>query len=193
MWSMSAGSIAMGCRNIARAGSHLLTALSIRWFVEPHRTLGKDLAAGVGDADRMLELGRKRPVAGDGGPAVLQDLHVGAAEVDHRLDGENHSRHELGAGAGTTGMDHFGAVMEDATNAVTAEIANDAVTARFGVALDCVGDVAEMIAGFRLLKPQHQAFIGHVDQLAGAERHAADEIHAARIAVPAVENRSDVD
>ena len=59
--------------------------------------------------------------------------------------------------------------------------------------LDGVGDVAEVVAGLRLLETEHQAFVGHVDQLARFQRHVADEIHAAGVAVPAVDNRRDVD
>jgi hypothetical protein len=45
----------------------------------------------VGNADGVLELGRERAVAGHGGPAVGEDLHAGFAEIDHRLDGEDHA------------------------------------------------------------------------------------------------------
>ena len=46
--------------------------------------------------------------------------------------------------------------------------------------LDRIGDVAKMIAGFRLLEPKDQAFVGDVDELAGAERDVADQIHEAQ-------------
>src|SRR3546814_4335436 len=69
---------------------------------------GEDLVAGGGDADGMLELGRELHVAGDGGPAVLQDLHLRAAGVDHRLDGEEHALAQLHAGAGAAVVQHAG-------------------------------------------------------------------------------------
>src|SRR5438128_869295 len=75
----------------------------IRRLIQPLRALRKNLAAGFGDSDRMFELGRERAVAGDGGPAVVEQFYVGAADVDHRLDGEDHARLELGAGAGAAG------------------------------------------------------------------------------------------
>ena len=117
----------------------------------------------------------------------------GAADVDHRLDGEEHAGLELGPGAGAAGMDDFGAVVEQPADAVAAEIADDAVAVAFGVALDRVGDVAEPVAGPRLLEAEHQAFVGDVDQLARLQRHVADQVHAAGVAVPAVEDRRDVD
>src|SRR5689334_2043110 len=49
------------------------------------------LVAGVGDEDGVLPLGRQRMVLGDDGPAVVAELlHLLAAGVDHRLDGEGH-------------------------------------------------------------------------------------------------------
>src|SRR4051794_29539049 len=141
----------------------------------------------------MFELGRERAVAGDGGPAVFEHLYVRAADVDHRLDGEDHARLELGAGAGTAGVDDLGAVVKDAADAVAAEIADDAIALAFGMALDRIGDVAEMVAGPGLFEAEHQAFVGHVDQLASFQGYVPDEVHAAGIAVPAVENRRDVD
>ena len=61
------------------------------------------------------------------------------------------------------------------------------------MALDGVGNVAEVIAGARLLEPEHQAFVGDVDQLPRFQRDVADQIHAARVAVPAVDDRGHVD
>ena len=77
---------------------------------------------------------------------------VGAADVDHRLDGEEHAGLELGAGAGAAGVDHLRAVVEQPAEAVAAEIADDAVAVRLGMALDGVADVAELVAGPGLLE-----------------------------------------
>src|SRR5690348_11726035 len=123
----------------------------VRRAVEAARALRKDLAAVLGDPDRMLELGGKRAVAGDGGPAVFEQLYVGPTDVDHRFHGEDHSWLQLGAGAGASGVDDLGTVMEEPADSVPAEIANDAVALRFGVALDRIGDIAEIIAGPGLL------------------------------------------
>src|SRR3954470_10244838 len=85
--------------------------------VQPGRALREDLAAILGDADAVLELRGQRAVAGDGGPAVLEQLHAGLADVDHRLDREEHARPQLRAGAGAAGMDHLRSVVEDAADA----------------------------------------------------------------------------
>src|SRR5207248_9381445 len=95
--------------------------------VESRRAFRENLAAGVGDSDRMLELGGERAVAGDRGPAVVEHLHGGAAEVDHRLDGGDHAGLELGPGARAAGVDDLGAVVEHAPDPVPAKVADDAV------------------------------------------------------------------
>jgi hypothetical protein len=61
--------------------------------------------------------------------------------------GEEHAGLELRAGAGAAGVDDLGAVVEQAAQAMAAEIADDAVAVRLGMALDGVGDVAEPVAG----------------------------------------------
>src|SRR5688500_9093044 len=47
---------------------------------------GEDLGAVVGHGDRVLEVGRERPVPGHHRPAVVEGLCLGLALVDHRLD-----------------------------------------------------------------------------------------------------------
>src|SRR3546814_6863452 len=72
-------------------------------------------------------------------------------DVDHRLDREDHAGLQFGAGAGAAGMDDLGRVVEQAADAVAAEIAHHAVTMRLGMLLDGVAYVAEVIAGLRLI------------------------------------------
>src|SRR5271155_1057966 len=54
----------------------------------------EDVHAGLGDQQRVLELRGPLAVFGDHRPAVVPDLVVERAEVDHRLDGERHPRLE---------------------------------------------------------------------------------------------------
>lgn len=56
---------------------------------------GEDFAAIGRHADLMLELGRQGAVTGDSCPAIIKDLHVRTANVQHRLDREDHAFHEL--------------------------------------------------------------------------------------------------
>src|SRR6516164_9973798 len=102
----------------------------------------EDLDAIGGYADRMLELRRQRAVPRHRGPAVGEDLHMRLAEIDHRLDGEEHAWLEQHALAGPADMDDVGLVMEHAPQPMAAEIAHHAHALRLDKALDRVADVA---------------------------------------------------
>ena len=83
--------------------------------------------------------------------------------------------------------------MEETAEAVAAEIAHDGAALAFGILLDGETDVAGVGAGLRHRDPAQQRFVGDVDQPFGATRNGADTVHAAGIAVPAVEDERDVD
>src|SRR4051812_42623841 len=65
----------------------------------------EDFDTGRGHADRMLELRRQRAIARHRGPAVGQDFYMRLAEIDHRLDGEEHAGLQHHALAGPPDMD----------------------------------------------------------------------------------------
>src|SRR5665811_206610 len=97
---------------------------------------GKNLDAGRGHADRMLELRRQRAVARHRGPAVGQDFDVRLAEIDHRLDGEEHAGLQHHAFAGPADMDDVRLVVEHAAEAMAAKVAHHAHALRLHKALD---------------------------------------------------------
>src|SRR5207342_1075951 len=107
----------------------------------------EDLDAGCGHADRVLELRRQRAVARHRGPAVGQDFHMRLAEIDHRLDREEHAGLQHHALAGAADMDDVRFVVEHAPEAMAAEIAHHAHALRFDETLDGVADVAGGGAG----------------------------------------------
>ena len=117
-----------------------------------------------------------------------------AASVDHRFDGEEHAGFQFWPRSGARRMDHFRRIMEQPAKAVTAELLHDAITELARMFLDCRPDIAKACARFRRsIDPQHQAFIGHIDQLARLERRFAGKIHPACIAMPAIQQWRDVD
>src|SRR5829696_1438519 len=107
----------------------------------------KNFDAVGGHADRMFELRRQRTVARYRGPAVGQDFHMRLAEIDHRLDGEEHAGLQRHALAGPADMDDVRLVVEHAPEAMAAEIAHHAHALRFDKALDGMADVAGGGAG----------------------------------------------
>ena len=84
--------------------------------------------------------------------------------------------------ATAAGLDHRVAIVEGNAEALP-----------FGMHLNRVGNIAQMVAGLGLFDADHQALIGHIDQPPRLQRHIADEVHAAGIAVPAIEQRRHVD
>src|SRR5207253_4542804 len=115
------------------------------------------------------------------------------AEIDHRLDGEEHAGLQHHAFAGPADMDDVRLVVEHATQPVAAEIAHHAHALRLDKTLDGVADIAGGGAGLHGSDAAHHGFIGHFDQPLGLARDRADHIHAAGIAVPAVDDEGDVD
>src|SRR3546814_14099338 len=75
----------------------------------------------------MFELGGEGAVAGDGSPAVVEHLARGLADVDHRLDGEEHAGAKLGAGAGLADMDDHRSVAEIPADAAAPEMTAKAI------------------------------------------------------------------
>src|SRR5690348_14411127 len=86
--------------------------------------VGEYLVPGLGDTHGVLELRRERAVLGNGGPAVREDLHLEAAGIHHRLYREEHARLEHGPVLGCAEMQDRGRVVEDAADAMPAEIAH---------------------------------------------------------------------
>src|SRR3546814_19192180 len=78
-------------RDRRRAG-HAAANLEIGRRVEALGACGENLAAGLGAADRMLELRGQRPVAGYPRPAVIQHLTLGPAPLAPSLYVETHAR-----------------------------------------------------------------------------------------------------
>ncbi len=157
------------------------------------RRVGEHLAALHRHAERVLELRRQRSVARHRRPAVAEDLHVRAAQVDHRLDREEHAGAQRHALAATAVVQDVGLVVEQPAEPVAAEVAHHRAALALGVGLDGGADVA----GRRTLAHDgdaaHHRLVRHLHEALGATRHLADEVHARRVPVPAVDDEGDVD
>src|SRR5204863_787972 len=128
-----------------------------------------------------------------GGPTVGEDFYVRLAEIDHRLDGEEHAGLQRHAFAGPADMDDVGLVVEQPAEAVAAEVAHHAHALRLDKALDGVADVAGGGAGLHRGNAAQHRFIRHLDQPLGLPGDRLDHIHAAGIAIPAIDDEGDVD
>ena len=79
-------------------------------------------------------------------------------------------------------------VVEYAAKAVAAEIAHDGAALGLGVGLDGGTDVSGGGTGVNLGDTAPQRLVGDGNQPLGASRDMANRVHAARVAVPAVDN-----
>ena len=101
----------------------------------------KYLTAILRHPEAVLELGAEGAVFGDGGPAIAEDLHPGLAGVDHGFDSEEHTFLQDEALAGFAEMNDGRWGVEDAAQAVAAEVADDGVAFGLDVTLDSMADV----------------------------------------------------
>src|SRR3954465_12006390 len=115
------------------------------------------------------------------------------AEIDHRLDGEEHAWLELHAFARPADMDDVRLVVKHAAEAMAAEIAHHAHGLRLDEALDGMADIAGGGAWLPRGNAKHHRLIRDFDQPLRLARDRADRIHPAGIAVPAVDDEGDVD
>ena len=90
-------------------------------------------------------------------------------------------------------MQDVGHVVEQPADAMAAEVAHDRTTLRLDIALDGMADVAGGVAGLCRRDAAQQGFVGDLDKPLGGALGLADRIHAAGIAVPAVEDVGHVD
>jgi hypothetical protein len=153
----------------------------------------EDFAARGRDADGMFILGGERPVARYRRPAVGKHLHMRFAEIDHWLDGEDHAFADFRPFVRAAVMQDVRRVVEQASDAMAAEIAHHRATLRFRIGLDRRADCAGAHAGLHRRDAAQQAFIGHFHQPLGGALDLADRIHAARIAMPSVQHIGHVD
>src|SRR5690606_40503977 len=107
----------------------------------------------------MFVLRGQRAVAGNRGPAVGENLYVRLAEIDHRLDGENHARTHFRPLILLSVVKNVGGIVEKPSDAMTAEIAHDRATLALGMGLDDGADRSDTRTGLHLADAQHQALI----------------------------------
>jgi hypothetical protein len=68
--------------------------------------------SGLGDQDRVFPLRRQAAILGDDGPAIGQLADGGLAGIDHRLDGEDHSRLQVRPGVRACRNEHLRVFVE---------------------------------------------------------------------------------
>jgi len=140
----------------------------------------------------VLEVGGGFAIGGDDGPAVGELAHLGAPHVDHRLDGDGHAGLELGLDFAAI-IGDVRLLMEGAPDAVTDELADDAVAVGDNEVFDGLGDVVDAIAGVGLLNADGESFLRFGKEPHGGGRDVADGDGGGGVADPAAEDDADVE
>ena len=105
----------------------------------------KNLHTGLGHDECMLPLSRWLLVASDNFPSVWVvgiDKHLPCTHVDHRLNGEHHTRYQKHACALVSIVQHLGLLVELKSHAMSAEIAHYTISIFLAMILDGMTDVA---------------------------------------------------
>src|SRR5579883_820692 len=165
----------------------------IRRLMPTLRTEGEDLGAGCRYPHRMLELRRKRTVPGDCRPAVGQHFHIGFSEINHRLNGEDHPRFEDGTLPWGAIVKYVGLVVENETDAVTAEVPDDAAALGLRISLYRGPDISHRRSRLNRSDAAHHGFVRDVHEALRFSGNAPGGVHTACVAMPAVEDKGDID
>ena len=132
-------------------------------------------------------------VAGHDGPAVGHLPDVTLAGVDHRLDGEDHARHQFQSRARTAVVQHLRLLVELFADAVATEFAHYAIALLLREGLNGVADVAKISARLDPGDAVPHGFERDVGKTPRLYRRFTGEIHAAGVAMIAVLDDRDVD
>jgi hypothetical protein len=120
-------------------------------------------------------------------------IFTSAAGIHHRLDREEHARPQRRALSGRRSAD-VRRFVELAPDAVAAEVRGTTEKRwPLHVGLDGVADVAERRTRADRADAAHHRLVGHVHQQPCLGGGLARHVHAARVAVPAIEDDGDVD
>src|SRR5690606_37291301 len=84
------------------------------------------------------------------GPVIVEDLAFITTQVDHGLDGEDHTRLHAGSSPILSYMTHLWFAVEDAANAMSHEVAHHRAPLGLGILLDGRSDVPDAAAGLDL-------------------------------------------
>ena len=145
-----------------------------------------------GDGNRVLEVGRERPVPRVDGPVVGPHPHFVGARVHHRLDGEDHALRQLRAGAGLAHVGDLGVLVHLAADSVAHERSDHGEAVLLHPLLHRVRDVAQAVAHPARLHRLEQGGAGGGQQALGQRGDVADRNGDRGVRHPAVEDHARV-
>ena len=153
----------------------------------------QDLRAVLGHGHGVLVVGGQAAVAGDGRPAVLEDLDLVAPRGDHGLDGQGHPRPDLRPASRRPEIRHLGLLVEGPADAVSDELADDRKALALDRLLDGRRDVGQAVALFHLLQALGEGAPGRGDELQGLLGGPPDGGGQGRVAVEPLEEDAEIE
>ena len=94
----------------------------------------------------MFKMGGKLPIFRDHGPPVLQNLHLVASLIHHRLYGQDHARLELDPSPPYAVIGYLRIFMEAPADTMSDEIPDNRKAGRFDPLLNGGGDIAQTVS-----------------------------------------------
>src|SRR5690606_19559543 len=113
-------------------------------------------------------------VRGDDRPSVGQGADVGRAEVEHRLDGEDEAYLQRHSTPGLPVVGNLRLLVWLPADAVSHQVANDAVARFIRWRLNGRADITESVAGANLLDPEFEGGACDVEEVRYLGRDVAD-------------------
>src|SRR5262249_32752830 len=144
------------------------------------------------DGNGVLKMCGGLSVQSDDGPAVVQHANAIGTEINHRLDGQNHSRLDLRSLSILDVVQHWWILMERPADALAAEFANDSEVMSFGTALNRGRDIRDVVPGFGLLDAAIKGLFGDLQQVFDRRRDFSDRYRHCGVAVISVVDDAEI-
>ena len=139
-------------------------------------------------------MSRRLAVARADGPAVIGiQVDVTLSHGNHRLDGDTHAGFQHDAVSAPPVVGHLWVFVHLMTDAMTGQLAHDAIAVGLAVVLHSTADIAQMVTGLCTLDTLVEGFLRGAEQLFHFFAHLADTERVAGVAAEAVEQRTAVD
>ena len=132
----------------------------------------------------------KGTVIGNYSPVVVQPGYLPGTRIDHGLDGQGHTRHQLNPSAVLTEVRNLRILMKVRSDSVSYQIPDNAVAELVNVIIDCCRNLMKMISGFRHFDALEKALPGHVNQLLGLGTYLAYRMGPGRVGMIALVNQA---
>ena len=145
------------------------------------------------DENRILIVSGQASVLSHNGPVVVQPLDIRAADVDHGLDGQGHSRHQTDTFSLLTEVRDLGILMKSMADSMADKLLYDAVAKGLYIVCNGVGNIKQMIACYCFLDSLEETLTGHVNELLSLRSDLSYRMGSGCIGMHALVDQASVD